>query len=109
MSPIGPDGQPMQKPKTPAALAIQTDDTLKLIFDEENKKRKAAGLPTLNLNDKHSILNQKLTNNSYKTFFDNTYPIKVQAQLQTPFAYNPLYTLNEDTLQFTLITPNYTS
>jgi hypothetical protein len=108
--PIGLDGQPMKKPKTASALAIQTDDNLKSTFATENKIRKSEGKPALDIRDKAKILKKKLQNATYKAFYEATYPVKVaeyrklyrEAQMRTDCAKNKLYEFSEDTLEWNL-------
>ena len=108
--PIGTDGQIMKKPKTVASLAIQTDDRLKRIFTEENKKLKAAGQPTLDIKGKAKLLRKELKDPNFKSFYESTYPVKVaqyrtlyrEAQFRTEIVKNKLYEFSEDTLEWNL-------
>jgi hypothetical protein len=108
--PIGLDGQPMKKPKSIAALALQTDDRLKSIFAKENKARKAASKSALTPREKAKILKTELKDPTYSAFYNATYPVKVaeyrklyrEAQMRNDCAKNKYYEFIEETLEWNL-------
>ena len=97
-------GNPLPKVRTHVQVCISELQQIK----DENKIRKAAGKPTMDADEKKTMLRKLLKDPQFKTMYEQKYIAKYnadrelyrQAQLRNPMAQNKAYVLDDKTLEY---------